>query len=67
MSAVVPGVVLALLAEMETVWNKHIDAHADTDLKHWFPLGLSVESHGEHIATLYEEGWDFDAPKKVTR
>lgn len=58
--------IMSLLIAVEKVWNTHLEEHENTDLQHYFPLSITITSHGEHIATLYEEGWDFDPPKVDT-
>jgi hypothetical protein len=55
--------VLQFLGEVGKAYNDILDNYQDTELRHWFPLGLRIESHGEFLAELYEEGWSFTDPK----
>lgn len=63
MTAVTPEIMKLLIA-VQQVWDKHIEDHASSDLQHYFPLGLTITAHDEFLATLYEEGWEFNEPKE---
>lgn len=64
MSTMATPEIMKLLIAVQEVWDKHIETHVSTDLQHYFPLGLTITAHGDHIATLYEEGWDLTDPKE---
>lgn len=55
--------VLRFLVVIADAYERAIEDAADTDLKYHFPLGLTITSVDGHVATLYEEGWDFTPPK----
>jgi len=51
-----PSAVLILLTNIEKAVNDTLDSYDELE---WFAFSVNVKTHGEHIATLYEEGWDF--------
>ena len=57
-----PDAILRLLADINTA----VEAAFDRDEAKLsdFRIGINVTSYDDHIATLYEEGWDFTAPEK---
>lgn len=57
-----PGEILLYLAAIEKAVNavsNNDDLWVDGAVVH-----TSVTWHGDHLATLYEEGWDFEQPKE---
>lgn len=51
-----PGDLLRLLVSIEQTINTALN---DTPSLSNYGIGVVVESEGEPIARLYEEGWDF--------
>lgn len=51
-----PSAVLILLASIERAVNNTLDSYAELE---GFAFSVDVKTHGDHVATLYEEGWDF--------
>lgn len=59
-----PPAMLRLLADLSAAFDASFDANADVLVD--YTIGLTVTSHSDHVATLYEEGWDFTAPEKTS-
>ncbi len=59
-----PSAVLILLSNIEKAVNDTLDSYAELE---GFALSVDVKTHGEHVATLYEEGWDFSRPDEGSR
>ncbi len=57
-----PDAILRLLADIGAAFEAAFDR--DEKVLSDYLIGITVTSHSDHIATLYEEGWDFTAPSK---
>ena len=55
-----PDAILRFLADIGTAATEAFDR--DTGALNDYQIGITVTSHGDHVATLYEEGWDFTEP-----
>lgn len=54
-----PAAMMHLLANIEEAVDATLNTHPVlTD----YMIGVSVTSHDDHVARLYEEGWDFSRP-----
>ena len=58
-----PGKILTYLAQLEAALETMpVDAVPDG-----VTYSLTVKWEGDHVASLYEEGWNFDRPKEDSR
>ena len=58
-----PGKILTYLAQLEAALETvPLDAAPDG-----VTYSLTVQWEGDHVASLYEEGWNFDRPRKDPR
>lgn len=52
---------MAFLVRLSNGFNNSVDYRG---LEHYnLQVNVTVTSDGEHLATLYEEGWDFREPE----
>lgn len=58
-----PPAMLRLLSDISTAFDTAFAKRDEATLGDYL-IGISVTSHDDHVATLYEEGWDFSTPKK---
>ena len=58
-----PGKILTYLAQLEAALETvPLDAAPDG-----VTYSLTVQWEGDHVASLYEEGWNFDRPEEGPR